>query len=578
MDKFDIGIPVDLHRLLQTRMLITAGSGAGKSYLIRKLLETFSGHVQQIIFDYEGEFVTLREKYPFALAAVRGGDIPLSIRYAGKLAETLMQTNLSVILDMYDLEPDDRILFMHEFIHSLMKLPRELYHPVLLYLDEIDVSCPQEGLTAASKDIRNLAARGRKKGLCIIPATQRLSKVHKDVAAECQNKLVGMHTLEIDVARAATEIGLKPADRGQLRELDPGHFLAYGPALTRQVQTFKVAPVITTHVEAGTLVAAPPVPDAIRNIVCQLKDLPEEAEKDLETIDQLKAEVARLRAENANQQKTPKPAPAGVINAAQLQQAVDRVADKVRTETVNHFGAVIRQKDALIESLQAMIKKLQTSHARIRELAAEIVMPQIPLPPLAAGTLSVQKVAENDKKSTSDAKKSPSNDNILPSGDKSLGKCARAILSFLASHPKRDFTKIQIGVATGYSITSSGFQNSMSELSTRQLIIRGPRIKANPAAAKLIVELVGGVKPQIFDQNTFKKQLGKCELEIYDILLRQPHSTFTKEDLASRTPSKYSPTSSGFQNSLSRLSSLELLVRDSGLIRLNPEILALINH
>jgi len=295
MNQIDIGILIDPLKLVETRALITAQSGGGKSWLMRKLLEMISGKVHQLVFDYEGEFVTLREKYPFALVAVEGGDIPLSVRYAGKLAETIMETNLSVIIDLYDLEPDDRILFVHEFIHALMNLRRDLYHPTLIYLDEIDALCPQVGQTAASKDIRSLAARGRKRGLGMIPATQRLSKVHKDVAAECQNKFIGQTTLGIDVARAAEELGLSSKEQGKFRELEPGQFLAYGPAISRQVQLFKVNPVETTHVKAGTMVSPPPTPDAIRAIVQQLKEVQQDVDEDVPAETAGKADITASR-------------------------------------------------------------------------------------------------------------------------------------------------------------------------------------------------------------------------------------------------------------------------------------------
>ena len=54
---------IDLPRLLETRMLIQANSGGGKSWAIRRLLEQTAGHVQQLVIDPEGEFATLREKH-----------------------------------------------------------------------------------------------------------------------------------------------------------------------------------------------------------------------------------------------------------------------------------------------------------------------------------------------------------------------------------------------------------------------------------------------------------------------------------------------------------------------------------
>lgn len=54
-------IEVDLLKLVDTRMLVQANSGGGKSWLLRRLAEAADKQIQTIILDPEGEFVTLRE-------------------------------------------------------------------------------------------------------------------------------------------------------------------------------------------------------------------------------------------------------------------------------------------------------------------------------------------------------------------------------------------------------------------------------------------------------------------------------------------------------------------------------------
>jgi len=60
--------------LIDTRALVQANSGGGKSYAIRKLLEKTHGKVHQIVFDIEGDFSSLREKFDYVLAG-KGGDL-----------------------------------------------------------------------------------------------------------------------------------------------------------------------------------------------------------------------------------------------------------------------------------------------------------------------------------------------------------------------------------------------------------------------------------------------------------------------------------------------------------------------
>ena len=57
MSKINMGkdCEIDLKKLLKERLLLTAGSGGGKTWALRRLLEQSHGQVQQIIFDIEGE-------------------------------------------------------------------------------------------------------------------------------------------------------------------------------------------------------------------------------------------------------------------------------------------------------------------------------------------------------------------------------------------------------------------------------------------------------------------------------------------------------------------------------------------
>lgn len=78
---------LDLPSLVESRMLIQANSGAGKSYAIRKLLEATHGQVQQIVIDLEGEFSTLRERFPSYVIAGKGGDTPQARKELARLAQ-----------------------------------------------------------------------------------------------------------------------------------------------------------------------------------------------------------------------------------------------------------------------------------------------------------------------------------------------------------------------------------------------------------------------------------------------------------------------------------------------------------
>lgn len=100
-------IKIHLSTLIDSRMLLCANSGGGKSYAIRKLLEAVGGNLMSIILDVEGEFKTLREKYDFLLIG-QTGDVPVSIKSAHLLPQKLMELNVSTIIDISDLKMHER--------------------------------------------------------------------------------------------------------------------------------------------------------------------------------------------------------------------------------------------------------------------------------------------------------------------------------------------------------------------------------------------------------------------------------------------------------------------------------------
>lgn len=300
--KFSIGpsLKCDLHSLIDTRALIQANSGGGKSWILRRLLEQTHGQVQQIVLDPEGEFASLREKFDYVLAAKHGGDTAADPRGAKLLAQRLLELKVSAIVDLYELKAHERIRFVRLFLEAMVDAPKALWHPVLLILDEAHVYCPEKGQAESAQAVIDEATRGRKRGHCLVLATQRLSKLHKDAAAELNNKLIGRTGLDVDVKRAAEELGFSGREQSyQLRDLDPGEFFGFGPALSRTVTKVKVGDIQTTHPKAGARIAftAPPATAKIKALLPQLADLPAEAEARAKSEAELKKDLASARAE-----------------------------------------------------------------------------------------------------------------------------------------------------------------------------------------------------------------------------------------------------------------------------------------
>lgn len=288
---------IDLSALIDTRLLVQANSGGGKSWLLRRILEQSHSRVQQIVIDLEGEFSTLREKYDYILAG-KDGDTPADPRSAALLARRLLELNVSAIIDLYELSHQDRKRFVRLFLNAMVNAPKALWHPCLVIIDEAHVFAPQTGSSEAMEAVIDLATRGRKRGYSAVLATQRISKLHKDAVAEMNNKLIGRTGLDIDRKRAAEELGFTTKeDSLSLRTLAPGEFFAFGPAISDTVTKLSIGEVATSHPKAGDriLTHTTPPTEKIKAVLGKLADLPKEAQQEAQTAEELRAEVTTLR-------------------------------------------------------------------------------------------------------------------------------------------------------------------------------------------------------------------------------------------------------------------------------------------
>lgn len=78
-------------------------------------------------------------------------------------------------------------------VRLLDSLPKSLERPRIVVVDEAHKVCPEagKGKAASTEAVITLMSQGRKRGLCGVLVTQRLSKLRKDAAAEAANVLIG---------------------------------------------------------------------------------------------------------------------------------------------------------------------------------------------------------------------------------------------------------------------------------------------------------------------------------------------------------------------------------------------------
>lgn len=352
---FGPGVVIDVPRLIESRLLVQANSGGGKSWAIRRLLEQTWGTCQHIVLDVEGEFHTLREKFDYVLAGQRG-DCPADTKSAALLARRLLELNVSAIVDIYELGTQ-RQRFVKLFLEALVNSPRELWHPALIVVDEAHLFAPEAGYAESAPAVIDLMTRGRKRGFCGVLATQRIAKLHKDAAAEANNKLIGRSALDIDMKRAGAELGFAAReDRQRLRKLPVGQFFAFGPALAEDVTLVAIGGVSTTHPKAGQRAASPTPPRAkIREVLAQLADLPAEADAEERTVAELRAQVAelkgRLAARPAAEVSVVEKRILGEADIARLEKAV-----AVAREALGEFDVTAETLGGLLSDVAAAVQ------------------------------------------------------------------------------------------------------------------------------------------------------------------------------------------------------------------------------
>lgn len=238
---------LDLEELLSTRLLVQGNSGSGKSHLLRRLLEQSAGWVQQAIIDPEGDFVSFSERFGHTIVDAERSPAELQ-----RIATRIRQHRASVVLNLEGLDAEEQMRCAAAFLNGLFDADRTVWFPMLIAVDEAQLFAPaiagevsDEARKASLGAMTNLMCRGRKRGLAGIIATQRLAKLAKNVAAEASNFLMGRTFLDIDMARAADLLGMERRQAEAFRDLDPGQFVALGPALSRRPLSIRIGAVDT---------------------------------------------------------------------------------------------------------------------------------------------------------------------------------------------------------------------------------------------------------------------------------------------------------------------------------------------
>lgn len=442
---------LDLDKAIESRILVQANSGGGKSYTLRRFIEQTFGKKQIIIIDPEGEFGNLRTEYDFVYIAKEGGDAAADPRTAALLAKRLLETKANAIIDIYELG-SDRHQFVKNFMDAMVNMPKELWTDCFVILDETHKFAPEKGQgeSIALSSVIDMASLGRKRGYCLVAATQRPSKLSKDVVAELNNKIIGRASLDIDRKRSADELGFNTKEESlSLRDLQPGEFYVFGPAISNEVIKTTIGEVKIKPPKRGTgrtQKVAPPSAK-VKAILAELKDIPEEAEKEAKTVAELKTENRSLKAQikagppvrtETKIEKVKEPPTERELLAMlepyrkQLQEELEKSAGNALEDWKSYAFSLLQ----ILRDGQLAVKELkQPSGAPIR-LKAKLVAPKLPERPVAPAPRPVRDVPAPMPRHEGDS-------------DAPLSKGELLILKALGSYPD-GVSREHLTVLTGY--------------------------------------------------------------------------------------------------------------------------------
>ncbi len=551
---------IDLQRLTETRMIIQANSGGGKSWALRRLLEQSFGKVQHLVIDPEGEFYTLREKFDYILAAPRGGDCLLDPRTTGMLARRLLELGTSAILDISEMDRETQRRVVRLFLESVLSAPKTLRHPVWIPVDEVQIFAPEDKKVESSEAVVNLMTLGRKRALCGILASQRISKVDKD-ALDCNNKLIGRTALDTDMKRAGDELGMAKDGRESLRTLDDGEFFAFGPAISKTVITIRTGAVETSHPKAGEQ-AAPPAPPRgkVIAVLQKLADLPKEAEEEARTLAELQAKVRDLERKLRQSETDLKHARPG-ISPEEEGRILREGANSAHEEYRKRLGPLL---DDLAIPLHTAARGLADSASRIVDGLNEIGSLSLFLDVVTAPKAFAKARAGSPAGGAVGLKEPPTlpptafdrdqNGAVPPIQQKILDSIAELEALGIAEPPR-----VQVAFLAGYSHPrSKGFTNALGALRSAGLI-------DYPSSGTLSLSEAGDSTASAVNRPRSSEELQErimkllppvhCRLLEFLISHREP---FSREALARNCGYEH-VRSKGFTNALGRLHSLGLI-------------------
>lgn len=553
----NLDLPLDF---ITERIAFLARTGAGKSGGMRVLFEQIFDAGQFAIFiDPKGDAYGIRGAgigKGKAVLVMGGdhGDVPLEAAAGKVIAEFLVHERVSTVLDVSDFGKADMIRFVADLCRTLYQRNRDVVH---IFIDEADMVAGEKFYDPRCLEaIQLIQNKGRHRGFGVTVATQRSAMINKTVLF-ASGTLIAMQTTspkDIAVIREWLEVvSSKEISKeivAELPLLKTREAIVYSPQLLPE-------PVRITFNEFQTFDSMrTPKPGEARQQPKSLADIDLSAvQRDMAaTIEKvkaedprtLKAEVAKLRRELDLAQKETSKAVTETVEVAVVPQEFRNEITALGSQLTDVSQLLNKIDDLHLDSrvrLNKLLENVKNYAAQPKAAAA------------AAGARSSASI-ERPKHGTPQkplgivTKKVPDDFCGQP-----LTKAESMILRGLFwTKDDRDKSPAKIGFYAGYRAGTGSFNNALSGLRSKGLLLGWTITPAGEAQAAIDAE----AKPTGSElREWLRPKLGKCENEVLDALVSFYPDRATLDQIAERTPSQYKVGTGSFNNALARLRSLE---------------------
>lgn len=553
---------------------------SGKTVTAKVLGEHLhDANIPLVVFDPSGTWRHLRvpghgKGRPVVVAGGRDGDLPLTPASAPRIVEAAMQAGLSLVLHLdLSLSKSDWRAIVRDSVRLLMQKNGEhgLRHVILEEAAEFVPQVVRGDIAVVYAEVERMVRIGGNAGLGCTLVNQRAEEINKAVLELCDNLFLhrqkGRNSLTaltkwLDVG--AVKDGKAVID--SLSTLPSGQCWAWLHGSDQPVHV-KVPMCDSFHpnrreLRSGAALAklkAVPMEDFVEKLRAQLPQIEEERKANDPKL--LKAEIARLKAELA---RNPASAAPTVQNAKpeQIEAARKRGWDAHIRERAKQYKAAQVTAGIIERRLTGVIEEATEMRAQVSALLETLrTAPEMPtdVAPAPAPVRQPQPTAWSSKGNAPTASPKPSSE--PPVTAEGLSRPQQKILDALAwfaSIGVRDANRSPVAMLADQSPKSSGFRNNLSVLANRAMItyLAGGGLALTDAGA------AAANPPQTSPttaelQQAIKSRLGAPQARMLEVLFTAGGQPVDRETLARE--SDQSPSSSGFRNNMSVLSSFGFL-------------------